>query len=428
MFARDPHDEVTSRIDAPASCTRPTRVGSCDVHAELASGGTASVFIGVHHGAEGFQKVVAIKRLLPAFALDRDYQAMLADEAAVSARADHPYVRDVFDFGFAEDGTPYAIMEFLFGQPLSSVCRTLSRQTDLDRDRRHTAIVARIIANLCEGLHAVHELSDDTEPLDIVHRDITPHNLFVLYDGTVRVTDFGIVRARVRRQAPSGAVLKGKVPYMSPEYLSREPYDRRSDVWAMGVVLWELLTGSRLFRKGSDPDTVCSILTMPVPPPSNLASDVDRRLDAIALKALARNVDDRYRSARELANDLEEWLSRESRSLTSSEIGAWLERMLPGSRAAMSQLVRETRAFGRTECRSMPAAARQSLRATPRKRPSTPPFRPSQSPRSASRPVMPVVTNDDMTAFALSRPRSSESSGSITAADTVPARRGGLGR
>ena len=355
-----------SIVTAPESVIRSVRFGTCDMYTELASGGTASVSIGLHRGAEGFEKVVAIKRLLPAFAGDANYQAMLADEADVSARAGHPFVRDVFDLGVAEDGAPFVVMEFLFGQPLVAVHRAMAVAPALARDARHTAIIARLVANLCEGLHAVHELEDDSAPLEVVHRDITPHNLFVLYDGTVRVTDFGIVRARVRRQAPSGTMLKGKLAYMSPEYLSRRPYDRRSDVWSMGVVLWELVTGLRLFRKESDPESVYAITSGSIPPPSAVTGEVDREFDAIVLKALNRELDQRYRTARDLSNDLEQWLARGRRGPNAAEIAAWLDGLLPGARAELTRAVNDARA-GRIRQRS--PSARPTLHPTAQSKP-----------------------------------------------------------
>lgn len=360
-------------LDPPESTLRLVRFGNCDMYTELAAGGTASVCIGMHRGAEGFEKVVAIKRLLPAFSQDANFRAMLADEADISARTAHPYVRDVYDFGVGQDGAPYIVMEFLFGQPLAAVHRALAAAPDFARDGRHAAVVARLIAHLCEGLHDVHELSEYGEALDVVHRDVTPHNLFVLYDGSVRVTDFGIVRARVRRQTASGPVLKGKLPYMSPEYLGRRPYDRRSDVWSMGVVLWEMLTGLRLFRKESDALSVQAIATGHIPAPSSVSPDVDGALDAIVLRALSRNVEQRYRTARDLANDLEEWLARERRALYPSEIAAWLERLLPGARAELARIVSETR---------------EGLGRDP-----SPSLRPTSHPTSNSRPTTPALAN-----------------------------------
>src|SRR5262249_27760194 len=158
--------------------------------------------------------------------------AMLLDEASISKRACHASVRAVHYCDTTEDGTPYLVMEFLMGEPLSRVFRSISARAPEAFPRRHQRVVAYVIASLCEGLHAVHEASGEGGALSVVHRDVTPSNLFALHDGSVRVTDFGIARARVRHQATTGNVLKGKLPYMSPEYLGMRPYDRRSDVWS----------------------------------------------------------------------------------------------------------------------------------------------------------------------------------------------------
>jgi serine/threonine protein kinase len=306
----------------------------------------AIVYLGVHRGAQGFEKVVAVKRLLPRLCGDPHYVAMLADEAWVSCNANHPCIRDVFDFGMADDG-PYLVMEFLAGEPLSRVCVGMRHQPDLLQMARHHRVVSRIIASCCQGIHAAHELSDQRTPLDVVHRDLTPQNLFALHDGTVRVTDFGIMRARVRRQRPSGQmVLKGKTTYMSPEYVAHKPYDRRSDVWTLGVVLRELLTGVRLFQKKSEADTFAAIQSEPVPPPSTLSFGIDRRLDDIVARAMARNVDERYKTARHMAEDLEAYLAWSGGSVQPSDVGGWLREILPDSRPTLTALVEATRRCG----------------------------------------------------------------------------------
>ena len=328
----------------PPSQGGAVRVGSCELFCELGTGGMATVYLGIHRGAQGFEKVVAVKRLLPGFCADPHYVAMLADEAWVSSNANHPCIRDVFDLRMAEDGTPYLVMEFLAGEPLSRVYVGMLDRPDLLRTKRHHRVVSRIIASCCHGIHAAHELSDRRTPLDVVHRDLTPQNLFALHDGTVRVTDFGIMRARVRRQRPSGqTTLKGKAAYMSPEYLARKPYDRRSDVWTLGVVLWELLTGLRLFRRESDADTCVAVQREPVPPPSALSCTVDRKLDDIVAKATARNVDERYVTAREMAKHLEAYLACGRSPVQASDVCGWLEEILPDSRPTLAALVEATR-------------------------------------------------------------------------------------
>jgi eukaryotic-like serine/threonine-protein kinase len=337
-------DDPTQRAILPPSRGSAVWVGSCELCCELGTGGMATVYLGIHRGAQGFEKVVAVKRLLPSLCADPHYIAMLADEAWVSSNANHPCIRDVFDLGMADDGMPYLVMEFLAGEPLSQVYAGMRDRPDLLWTTRHHRVVSRIIASCCQGIHAAHELSDRQMPLDVVHRDLTPHNLFVLHDGSVRVTDFGIMRARVRRQRPSGEnALKGKAAYMSPEYLARKPYDRRSDVWTLGVVLWELLTGLRLFRKKSEAATFAAIQCEAVPPPSAFTPGVDRRLDDIVAKAMARNVDERYVTAHEMAQNIEAYLARGGGAVEPSDVSAWLREILPGSRPALTALVEATR-------------------------------------------------------------------------------------
>ena len=169
---------------------------------EIASGGMATVYLAVH-GLEGFQNTVAVKRIHPHLAKDKQFVDMFVDEAHIAARINHPFVCRVFDFGKAADGSSYIAMEFLRGEPLSRVFRALTPERIAEP--RHPTIIARLIANLAEGLHAAHTLKDTHgQSLEVVHRDITPQNLFVLCDGTVRVTDFGIARARVRSHHTEG--------------------------------------------------------------------------------------------------------------------------------------------------------------------------------------------------------------------------------
>lgn len=319
------------------------RLGNTDLCSEIATGGMATIYLGVQRGAEGFEKMVAVKKLLPSLAGNADFIAMLVDEARISARARHPYVRDVFQVSMAPDGAPYLVMEFLVGEPLSKIARALAGRRDQARPETELSIIARVMAHMCEGLHAVHELSEGTASLGIVHRDITPQNLFVLHDGTVRITDFGVAQGRGRRQQTRGRTLKGKLSYMSPEYLSHRPYDRRSDVWALGVVLWEVLTGQRLFRRGSDAATVAAILDEGIPAPSTVRGDVDRRLDDIVLTALRRDPDRRYATALELGAELEKYVAHRRQMVASRDVGRWLSELLPQSLPTLNALMDSAR-------------------------------------------------------------------------------------
>jgi len=328
-------------LKLPSSDSLPAieRLGNTDLCSEIATGGTATIYLGVQRGAEGFGKIVAVKKLLPALAGNADFIAMLVDEARISARARHPYVRDVFQVSIAPDGAPYLVMEFLVGEPLSKIASALAGRRDQARPETELSILARVMAHLCEGLHAVHELSEGTAALGIVHRDITPQNLFVLHDGTVRITDFGVAQGRGRRQQTRGRTLNGKLSYMSPEYLSHRPFDRRSDVWALGVVLWEMLTGQRLFRRDSDAATVAAILDEVIPAPSTVRSDVDRRLDDIVLTALHRDPQRRYATALELGAELQEYVAQRRQMVSNRDVGQWLSDLLPQSLPTLNGLM-----------------------------------------------------------------------------------------
>lgn len=321
---------------------------------EIASGGMATVYLAVH-GLEGFQNTVAVKRIHPHLAKDKQFVDMFVDEAHIAARINHPYVCRVFDFGKTGEGSYYIAMEFLRGEPLSRVFKTLT--PDRVADSRHPTIIARLIANLAEGLHAAHTLKDTHgQCLDVVHRDVTPQNLFVLCDGTVRVTDFGIARARVRSHQTEGGRIKGKLSYMSPEQLNQQLVDCRSDLWSLGVVTWELLTGRRLFRAGSEGETVLSVLSRPIPPPSRFAGGVPRQLDAIVLRALSRDPELRYSSARELVRALETFLASASDTVPTMDIADWLEDLFPGVAKRSDGLIELAHAV-------MPPERRQSMRA-----------------------------------------------------------------
>jgi eukaryotic-like serine/threonine-protein kinase len=349
---------------------------------EIASGGMATVYLAVH-GLEGFQNTVAVKRIHPHLAKDKQFVDMFVDEAHIAARINHPYVCRVFDFGKAVDGSYYIAMEFLRGEPLSRVFKALTPERVADP--RHPTIIARLIANLAEGLHAAHTLKDTHgECLEVVHRDITPQNLFVLCDGTVRVTDFGIARARVRSHHTEGGRIKGKLSYMSPEQLNQQPVDSRSDLWGLGVVTWELLTGRRLFRAGSEGETVLSVLSRPIPPPSRFAGGVPRKLDEIVLRALSRDPEGRFSSARELARALEGFLASAGDTVPTMDVADWVEGIFPGVGKRADGLVELAHAV-------MPPERRLSQRAS-----APPPSNLAQSeapPRSAlerSQPTTPL--------------------------------------
>ncbi|MFZ5889528.1 MAG: serine/threonine-protein kinase [Myxococcota bacterium] len=303
--------------------------GSYELVESLASGGMGSVHLAVQRGARGFARIIAIKRIHPHLMQNQKFCEMFIDEARIASRINHGSVCRIFDFGEDPDGY-FIAMEYLAGEPLSRVLRAVQERPELARSPRYPLIVARIVAGVAEGLHAAHSLCDDHgEPLGVVHRDVSPQNLFVLYDGTVRVTDFGIAQARQRLHHTHGGLLKGKLSYMAPEQIERKPLDARADLWSLGAVLWEALTMRRLFRGSSEAETLMRVMSKPVPPPSTLNPNVSPALDAIVRRALTRNPAARYGSARELARDLERLLASSGDTIPTMDLAEWLVDVFP---------------------------------------------------------------------------------------------------
>ena len=287
---------------------------------EIGVGGMASVHLARMDGPGGFQKWVAIKRIHPHLVEDETFVNMFLDEARVAARISHPNVATVFELGKHED-TYWIAMEYLHGEPL----REVMRRTEEMGQPMPPEIACRAIADACEGLHSAHELlGRNGEKLQLVHRDVTPHNLFVTYDGTTKVVDFGIAKFSSRMANTRAGTLKGKLAYMSPEQVAGEPIDRRTDVFALGVVLWELTTGQRLFRMENDLDTLAKVQECNVPRPSTIVRGYPIDLEKIAMKALAKNKNERYRTSRELSRALQSLLMRRGLFIASDEVASYM--------------------------------------------------------------------------------------------------------
>jgi eukaryotic-like serine/threonine-protein kinase len=287
---------------------------------EIGVGGMASVHLARMDGPGGFQKWVAIKRIHPHLVEDETFVNMFLDEARVAARISHPNVATVFELGKHED-TYWIAMEYLHGEPL----REVMRRTEEMGQPMPPEIACRAIADAAEGLHSAHELlGRNGEKLQLVHRDVTPHNLFVTYDGTTKVVDFGIAKFSSRMANTRAGTLKGKLAYMSPEQVAGEPIDRRTDVFALGVVLWELTTGQRLFRMENDLDTLAKVQECNVPRPSSIVRGYPIDLEKIVLKALAKNKNERYRTAREFSRALQSLLMRRGLFIASDEVASYM--------------------------------------------------------------------------------------------------------
>ncbi|GMV12790.1 MAG: serine/threonine protein kinase [Polyangiaceae bacterium] len=298
---------------------QPRIVGRYALYGEIAAGGMATVHFGRLVGAVGFSRTVAIKRLHAQFAKDPDFVTMFLDEARLAARIQHPNVVSTLDVVPLEDEV-FLVMDYVHGEALSKLIRSARRQGEQVPPR----IAVAILAGALHGLHAAHEAkSEQGEPLNIVHRDVSPQNVLVGTDGTARVLDFGVAKAAARVTSTRDGQMKGKVSYMAPEQLRGKGVDRRTDVFAAGIVLWETLTGRRLFD-GDDPGEILTkLLEAVIPPPSSLEPSVPPQLDAIVLRALDRNIERRWPTAREFAIALE----HAGPIAMSREVGEWAERI-----------------------------------------------------------------------------------------------------
>jgi serine/threonine-protein kinase len=337
-----PDEWLTTVEGEPPRAESP---GRYDLGAELASGGMATVYLARYRGAMGLERIVAVKKVHPHLAREQQFVDMFLDEARIAARIDHPYVCRVLDCGEMDDSY-FLAMEYLAGEPLSEVFMALAGNLSLASSPRRPLLVARLIADLCEGLHAAHELRDGDQELGIIHRDINPANLFVLDDGTVRIVDFGIAKARNRVHQTETGKVRGTYAYVSPEQLKLESLDRRCDLWSMGIVAWELLTGRRLFRKDSPVDTIHAVTADPIEPPSSVRPEVPPELDGIVMRALQRDPNRRYETARAMASDLEGFLGSRGETVPKAELAGWLEELFPGAADQRLELMARLRRGG----------------------------------------------------------------------------------
>ncbi|MFO0625774.1 MAG: serine/threonine-protein kinase [Polyangiales bacterium] len=294
--------------DAPTQeLNGPVQFGRYTVLARLGSGGMAEVLLAMFRGDHGFQKLVVLKRMHAQLASDAHFVRMFLDEARLAARLSHPNVVATSEVGEV-DGVYFLAMEYLEGLSFDRIARYfVGGDTPIP-----LAFLLRVLCDILEGLHHAHELRDyDGSPLRVVHRDVTPSNIFVTVDGVAKVLDFGIAKAAMQDEATRTGTLKGKLSYMAPEQFYPDPVDRRVDLWALGVVLWEMCTGRRLFKGVNDAATYRNIISAEVPPLSRYRPDAPASLDAVIAGALARDRDHRYPDAEHLRRALESVLRDE---------------------------------------------------------------------------------------------------------------------
>ncbi|KAB2898476.1 MAG: serine/threonine protein kinase, partial [Kofleriaceae bacterium] len=298
------------------------RLGQYELLALLALGGTAEIYLARVGGTAGFEKYVVVKCLHDHLAYDREFVQMFLDEARLGAQLDHSNIVQTLGLG-EQDGRYYLVMEFVAGMSLALMARRAVER--VPRGHIPVPLVLGIAVQACEGLHYAHEKQSGGKPLNLIHRDISPQNLVITFEGMVKVVDFGIAKAEERETATRSGTIKGKFAYMSPEQCQAKDIDRRTDVFALGVVLHELLTGRRLFKRGSAYDTYQAILECKVPVPSAQNHELDPALDPILMKALAKNPSQRYPSAEAFGEALTNYLHTRGKSAGPGDIALFID-------------------------------------------------------------------------------------------------------
>jgi len=293
---------------------------------KLGTGGMAEVFRAIGEGPEGFERPFAVKRIHPHLSTAPEFSRMFVEEARISARLVHPNIVQVFEF-VQQDGGYYIVMEPVDGVDMGRVLRLVAAR----HEKLSPLFCVEVARQVCRGLEFAHELKGaDGQSLGVVHRDVTPPNIMVDWNGTVKIVDFGISRAMqdLQSHAAEAGTVRGKVSYVAPELLEGRVADARSDVFSLAVVLHELLSGQRLFLGENDLETLKLVRDMPIEPPSARNPAVKAALDTIVMRGLERDPAKRYKSAREMGDDLEEFVAR--RKFSTRALGEQARGLFPG--------------------------------------------------------------------------------------------------
>jgi serine/threonine-protein kinase len=302
----------------------PDSIGRYRIACELGQGGMAVLYLATATGPGGFERFFAIKMIHEHLCRDEAFVGMFLNEARIAARIRHPNVIPVFDVDI-DRGRYFIAMEYVSGETLAqSLLEAWSNGAQGEAITYR--IAAGILTSVAEGLHIAHELrSADGTPLDVVHRDVSPRNIMVGYDGVPRLMDFGVAKAGDQLNHSRPGTVKGTLAYVAPEYLKGESVDRRADLFSLGAVLWETTVGKRLFWSRNDLDTGARVLKLPVPRPSEFRPDYPPALEAIVMRALERDNKKRYPTARQLADDLQAFVATTGGHVTSREVEAFMK-------------------------------------------------------------------------------------------------------
>jgi serine/threonine protein kinase len=324
-----PNDRPNDRLTPLPTALGVTSIGNYDVLHKIATGGMGEVFLARQRGPVAFSRYVVLKRLHAQFLTDPQFVAMFLNEAQIAANLSHANIAHIYEL-FEDGENGYVIaMEYVRGGTVLSILREFARS---NIGGLPFGIVTRITTAVCEALHyAYFEPGPDGAERHVVHRDISPSNVIVGYDGQIKLVDFGIAKA-LQQEATHATSLKGKYGYMSPEQIKSQPLDHRTDIFSLGTMMWEMLVGKRLFKRDTDMQMLYAILEEDIPKPSDRNEKVPPAVDHVVMRALARQRDDRYQDALEIAQDLKviannsEWdtevstLSRFMRDLIPEEL------------------------------------------------------------------------------------------------------------
>ncbi len=305
------------------------RFGNYEIIRRLATGGMAEVLLAKQHGMGGFERLVCLKRILPHLSRQEDFLKMFQDEARIAANLMHPNIAQIYDI--AQEGDDFYIsMEYVRGEDLRRVYnQEVSRGQTIPPN-----IAAHVAMGAAAGLDYAHRQTTlDGQPLGLVHRDISPQNIVVAYDGHVKLIDFGVAKAAGKLIQTRSGVLKGKYSYMSPEQASGDPLDGRTDVFALGVTLYEITTGTRLFKRENELETLHAVIACNVTPPSQVVPHYDSALEAIIMKALAYDADDRFFNAGEMEHALEEYLLQSGHPTSASNLATYMHELFAAKMA-----------------------------------------------------------------------------------------------
>jgi predicted Ser/Thr protein kinase len=369
-----------STADGPlrASGLEPVRtLGKFTIIEQIGEGGMARIFLARSRGIGGFEKLVVLKQVLPRLAGDAEFVERFLQEARLSASLDHPNIAAVYEVGEDPGGTYYA-MEYVRGRDLHKILR---RAKAAGRVLRFDEIIA-VVTALCAGLHYAHAHAGvDGRPLGIVHRDISPSNVLVSFEGAVKLADFGVAKIRSGTVETEAGTLRGKITYMSPEQCRGEALDRRSDVYAVGVLLWEMLTGVRMRAGDSEIALVREIADKDAPSPRSLCPDLPDAFEAIVMQALARDPTRRWPSAQALQRALEDFAHDERLVVSPRTIAAMMQALFAeeielvsteGELARTVELRREGHAEATPATKTIPPMAAPVPDDAPRRRTWTP--------------------------------------------------------